>query len=73
MRQEEELPPTQVGAELTVDSAQDGLQALFPAQAGGQTDFLVRSESAQPALRASLDTPRPAWPWFHVIGIGLVT
>lgn len=40
---------------------------------GWGTDFLVRSESAQSALRASLDTPRPARPWFHITGRGLVT
>lgn len=39
VRQGEELPPTQVATKLTVDSAQDGLQALFPAQAGGQTSW----------------------------------
>lgn len=31
VRQEEEIPPTQVVTKLTVD----GLQALFPAQVGG--------------------------------------
>ena len=40
---------------------------------GWGADLLERSESAQPALGASLDTPRPAQPWFHVTGIGLVT
>lgn len=43
VRQGEELPPMQVAAKLTADSAQDGLQALLPAQAGGQTSWRGQS------------------------------